>query len=171
MQHIVHATFDGLQARFTDDGWFDATTAAKRFGKRLDHWLANAETKQYIAALAKALNTRNPGDFVRASRGRNGCTWLHPKLAVAFARWCDIDFAVWCDLQIDRLVRDGNARITDAERAHWHAMLELDKRDETSKIRASFGSHLMLRRKRELPDINAERERLSALLQPSLLTH
>ena len=39
-------------------------------------------------------------------------TWLHPKLAVAFARWCDIDFALWCDEQIEALITDGRA---------WHA--------------------------------------------------
>lgn len=34
-----------------------------------------------------------------------GGTWLHPKLAVVFARWLDIEFAVWCDLHIDALLR------------------------------------------------------------------
>ena len=171
MQHIVHATFDGLDVHFTGDGWFNATAAAQHYGKRIAHWLENAETQHYIAVLAEALNIRNPGDLIQAQRGRNGGTWLHPKLAVAFARWCDARFAVWCDLQIDALIRDGYARISDAERAHWQQLLELEKRDETSKIRASFGSHLMLRRKHELPGIKAERERLGSLIQPSLLSH
>jgi hypothetical protein len=34
-----------------------------------------------------------------------GGTWLHPKLAVAFSRWLDVDFGVWCDLQIDNILR------------------------------------------------------------------
>lgn len=33
-----------------------------------------------------------------------GGTWLHPKLAVAFARWLSVEFAVWCDLTIDSLI-------------------------------------------------------------------
>lgn len=169
MQHIVHATFEGFEARFTDDGWFDATAAAKHFGKHVAHWLENAETRQYIAALAEALKSRNSGDLIHARRGRTGGTWLHPKLAVVFARWCNPKFAVWCDLQIDALIRDGYASISDAERAHWQQLLELEKRDETSKIRASFGSRLMLMRKHELPDIRSERERLNSLIQPSLL--
>ncbi|WP_327190602.1 KilA-N domain-containing protein [Pseudomonas libanensis] len=36
---------------------------------------------------------------------RGGGTWLHPKLAVAFARWISPDFSVWCDLHIDALLR------------------------------------------------------------------
>ena len=45
--------------------------------------------------------------FIKAKRGNAGGTWLHPKLAVAFARWCDIDFALWCDEQIEALISSG----------------------------------------------------------------
>ncbi|OAM32416.1 hypothetical protein A7P96_02000 [Eikenella sp. NML03-A-027] len=31
-------------------------------------------------------------------------TWLHPKLAVHFARWLDPKFAVWCDEQIEQIL-------------------------------------------------------------------
>ena len=47
-------------------------------------------------------------DFIKTYKGGNDLskqgTWLHPKLAVAFARWCDVDFAVWCDEQILELM-------------------------------------------------------------------
>ena len=36
-----------------------------------------------------------------------GGTWLHPKLAIHFARWLDLHFAVWCDEQIDAIIRNG----------------------------------------------------------------
>lgn len=38
--------------------------------------------------------------------GRSPGTWLHPKMAVAFARWLSDDFGVWCDLQIDAIIRN-----------------------------------------------------------------
>lgn len=166
MQQIIHADFGGLLVRFTDEGWFDATTAAARYGKEPHEWLRLPATRDYLAAVERKYG-KIP--YLKARRGRGGGTWMHPKLAVRFAQWLDVDFAVWCDEQIDSLIRDGYARISDAERAHWRQMLDLEKRDETSLIRASFGSHLMLRRKRELPDIKAERERLNSLIQPSLL--
>lgn len=49
----------------------------------------------------------------RGAPTNGGGTWLHPKLAVMFARWLDAKFAVWCDLQIGALLR-GNG-------SHWAA--------------------------------------------------
>ncbi|MBU9380635.1 KilA-N domain-containing protein [Burkholderia gladioli] len=168
MQHIVHATFEGLQVRFTEDGWFDATAPAARYQKEPAQWLRLPATRKYIAALERKYVNFT---YSRTRRGSNGGTWLHPKLAVPFARWLDVDFAVWCDEQIDQLIRQGYVRISDAERAHWQQMLELERRDESSKVRASFGSHLMLQRKREKPSIEKERERLATALQPSFKFH
>ena len=42
---------------------------------------------------------------MKTRRGQHGGTWLHPRLAVFFARWCDTRFAVWCDMFIDRILR------------------------------------------------------------------
>lgn len=104
MNNVIPFPYQGQPVRFNSDGWINAADAARQFGKRVDHWLANAETKQYIDALADALNTRDSGDLIISRRGRGGGTWLHPKLAVAFARWLDVRFAVWCDLHIDALL-------------------------------------------------------------------
>lgn len=68
--------------------------------KQLDS--SKASTKARVLRLAKALG------LVRTRAGSpdsGGGTWLHPKLAVVFARWLNIEFAVWCDLHIDALLR------------------------------------------------------------------
>ena len=111
---IVPFDYQGQAVRFNADGWINATEIAERFGKRLDHWLDNAETLDYVRALdelqhpdnesSAISNTRKSG-YLKTRRGNTGGTWLHPKLAVAFARWCNAKFAVWCDLQIDALLR------------------------------------------------------------------
>jgi KilA-N domain len=41
----------------------------------------------------------------KGSVENGGGTWLHPKLAIDFARWLSPDFAVWCDLQIEKILR------------------------------------------------------------------
>ncbi|QWF19306.1 KilA-N domain-containing protein [Lysobacter capsici] len=103
--NIVHLDFQGNDMEFRDDGWFNATAAAAIFGKRLQDWLDNRETQGYIASLARFLNHANQRDLIRASRGHNGGTWMHPKLAVPFARWLSVDFAIWCDDKIDKIIR------------------------------------------------------------------
>lgn len=40
-----------------------------------------------------------------------------------------------------------------------------------TQVKASFGSHLMLERKRAIPELRARRERLEAEIQPSLHLH
>ena len=103
MNKIIVAEYDGAEVTFTDEGWFDATSVAKRYGKRPADWLKNADTKDYLKALAKALGISDPRSLIRAKR--NSGTSMHPKLGVRFAQWLDVDFAVWCDLQIDKLLR------------------------------------------------------------------
>ena len=75
------------------------TKAAKHFGKRPAHFLELPGSKEYMDALGEALNV-GKSDLWVSTKGRYGATFLHPKLAVFFARWLDVRFAVWCDLMI-----------------------------------------------------------------------
>lgn len=105
MTSLVTAEYQGVAFSFRDDGWFNATTAAKRYGKEPSDWLALKETQEYVAALNSFSNASKNGIWHRARRGNGGGTWLHPKLAVRFSQWLDMRFAVWCDHQIDLILR------------------------------------------------------------------
>lgn len=108
---IIPFDYDGQAVRFNADGWINATEAAARFGKAPNDWLRLPDTIAYLAALDRASGSSSGIiPYVKTSRARSdrgGGTWLHPKLAVPFARWLSVDFAVWCDEQIDQLVRGG----------------------------------------------------------------
>lgn len=101
---LVTRDYQGHAITYQGDGWFNATLAAEKFGRRVDHWLKTNETRDYIAALCEMTNTPEKG-YLKTKRGADGGTWLHPKLAVRFAQWLDPKFAVWCDTQIDSLIR------------------------------------------------------------------
>lgn len=106
---IITRNYQDHAINYQEDGWFNATQAAKKFGKEPHEWMRLATTESYMEALGKALGfepgkSRNKLTTTSKVRGQAG-TWLHPKMAVAFARWLDDDFAVWCDLQIDDIVR------------------------------------------------------------------
>lgn len=135
MRNIVKLEYENYQVSFNNDGWINATSIAKKFGKRPVDWLRNEETLHYLVALHSALgfNCVSETQFnkikgldsnctlfkdkvlilskktglVKTKSGspeNGGGTWLHPKLAVAFARWLSIEFEIWCDLTIDNLI-------------------------------------------------------------------
>lgn len=105
MNNVIPFHYEGQAVRFNSEGWINATDVSRRYGKRPVDWLKQDETKEYLAALADALNC-DPESLLETRRGRyQSGTWLHPKLAVSFARWLDLKFAVWCDLHIDALLR------------------------------------------------------------------
>jgi len=120
MNRIVQYAFSQHLYSFDVAGWFNATEAAARFGKKPAHWLELPSTQSYMVALTRALAgkvgksdfagkvSQNHFALVRTRRGgASPGTWLHPKLAVPFARWLSDDFGVWCDLQIDTILRGG----------------------------------------------------------------
>lgn len=132
---IISLAYEGHPITIRDDGWFNATQAAQRYNKEPFDWLVLRETLAYVAALAKRagnsgflqefkkikdldatsskskrllLALAKASGYVRTKAGspeNGGGTWLHPKLAVPFARWLEVDFSLWCDEQIDNIIR------------------------------------------------------------------
>lgn len=121
--NVIPFRYQGQSVRFNTDGWIDATEAAKQFGKKPAKWLELPSTKSYMAALSRHLDLdvdvrKSDIKLVETSRVRGKAgTWLHPKLAVAFARWLSDDFAVWCDLHIDALLRGEHTERQQFDRA------------------------------------------------------
>ena len=137
MSNIIPFNYQGEPVRFNSDGWINATDVARRYGKRPVDWLKQSETRRYMNVLAAALNC-DPGSLLETRRGRHqGGTWLHPKMAVAFARWLDLEFAVWCDLRIDALLR-GDLQIKENYSSAQQALLEA--KTKASKSGAELAS-------------------------------
>lgn len=113
MTKTLLMTYDGHAIQFRDDGWFNATAAAAKFGKEPYEWLRLPETSAYIQALERKYG-KIP--YYTTRKGKNGGTWMHPKLGVAFARWLDVDFAVWADGQIETIIHG------EPESQDWHRM-------------------------------------------------
>lgn len=106
-QNLIVKVFDGSKVFFMEDGYINATKAAKHFGKQASKWFENDETKEYIKAISKKLLfEQNQLVIVKpGAPSTGGGTWIHPKLAVRFARWLSLDFELWCDDQIELILR------------------------------------------------------------------
>lgn len=139
MNNALAVTNERHEMQYREDGWFNATSAALRFGKAPNDWLMLLGTAEYVCALADSLTgdsrwSKEISEFnilyekriasavakakllklikstklVATKQGGadiGGGTWLHPKLAVPFARWLDVRFAVWCDQQINKIIQ------------------------------------------------------------------
>ncbi len=91
-----------ISVPFTGDAYFNATAAAKPFGKEPKEWLKTEEAKSYVEALPEAYGIK-PDQLVITERGSlesDGDILMHPKLALVFAGWLSVEFAVWMDMQI-----------------------------------------------------------------------
>ncbi|MEF0145845.1 KilA-N domain-containing protein [Pseudomonas guariconensis] len=120
-KQLITREYNGNVFTFREDGYFNMTDAAKKFGKRLQDFMDNQETKEYMQHLAVAVNNANQRDLTEAKRGNGGGTWAHPKLAVFFARWLDVKFAVFCDMVIDDILNK-KAELTITQPAESMAM-------------------------------------------------
>ena len=82
-----------LTQRLTDQ-YVDATDICRQTGKKLAHYLENKGTQEVMAALAGDIGIPT-SQLVQVRRGNvrgdntgvTQGTWLHPDLAIDFARW------------------------------------------------------------------------------------
>ena len=119
MNQVQSFNFGNIAVSFREDGYLNATQIAAHFGKLPKDYLKTEQTQQYISALAESLSERtkiltdeNQIVIVKKGNSKNFTqgTWLHPKLAIHFARWLNPKFAFWCDEQIEILL---NGKISD----------------------------------------------------------
>lgn len=85
----------------------NATEMAKLFGKQVNEFLSNQQTKNFIEHCLKNgnsrfLNVKTEEDLV-ASKQKSG-TWMHRILALKFAAWLNPDFEIWVYATIDEIL-------------------------------------------------------------------
>lgn len=69
------------------DGYINLTELAKALEYRTNNYFDSEKTQAYLKALS--LLTENQSiKLVDSTKGRYGCTFVHPILAVHFAQWC-----------------------------------------------------------------------------------
>lgn len=109
--------YNGTGIVFTADGWLNATASAQALGKTdLDNFLRSKPYQEYADVVAQA-NSVNSTELKKTKQGNGGGTFLHPEMAVVFARWISPAFAYWCDKQVATLIRlaqESPARIEQA---------------------------------------------------------
>jgi len=98
----------------TEELWFNATQIAKNFGKRVQHFLNNDYTQEYIEEILKDGNPafKHISDLVQIKKGKYGGTWLHNELAFEFAGWCSAVFRRNLHKWVESKLKEERARKT-----------------------------------------------------------
>ena len=92
---LVSRSWNGTPiSRRTTDGYVNATAMAKASGKQWSHYRETDRASTYLEALSTNTGIRVAALYI-AKPGEG--TWIHPRLAVDFARWISAEFAVWMD--------------------------------------------------------------------------
>ena len=188
MSNIIPLHYEGHAIRFDLDVWLNATDIAKRFGKDARDWVRQFDTLEYMAELShhlgvnsgtvpqlnkiselgnskgvsrsKILRLAKETGLVRIRAGAAGGTWLHPKLAVFFARWLNAKFAVWCDMQIESLLSSGVGL-----REKLDAAIEAVERQ---RERGRTAGRELARHRYKMPPLENQRDGLLEQIQLSL---
>lgn len=61
MSNITVKRFEDINVFFMEDGWFNATSVAKKFNRDINDWIRQDDVFDYAVELAKSLNLINSG--------------------------------------------------------------------------------------------------------------
>ena len=113
MSDLVSRSWNGTPiSRRTTDGYVNATAMAKASGKQWSDYFRTDRATTYMEALSR--NCEIPVTSLYISKPGEG-TWIHPRLAVDFARWIAAEFAVWMDAWfLEEINRASQVRDTQA---------------------------------------------------------
>lgn len=163
----MHLVISNKPIRQDAQGRFCLNDLHKAAGGNRRHlpsrWMENLQTQELIAEIqGQGTETGIPVSLVRGGPAQG--TWVCDDLVIAYANWISAKFY----LRVIRCFKSQMGLELKESIGLMHLRLALEKRDETSKVRAQFGSGLMNDRRRELPSIRTERARLEAEMQQRL---
>lgn len=88
----------------------NTTKLSKPFGakKKPTFWLRTQAAQEYVEALSTELQICTSAliKVVRGGDSQQG-TWMHPDIAIEYARWLNPRFGIWCNLRIQELLKNG----------------------------------------------------------------
>jgi hypothetical protein len=127
--------FNGTGIQFSSDGWLNATATVQALSKPgLENFLRSSAYTEYAEIVAGA-NSVNSTELKRTKEGQKGGTFLHPEMAVVFARWISPAFAYWCDKQVALLIQKAQAAPVLAQQARTRKLRKLGQSDEVIAMR------------------------------------
>ena len=128
-------------------------------------FMKRPETAALVEAMKKRCTSQciEPVTTVKGGLQAEQGTFVSKTLVIAYAMWIDADF------HLD--VIEAFDTMQAASLGLWQQLQAAISREVESKVRASFGSHLMLERKKEKQPLQERIWQLESEIQPSLPLH
>ena len=93
---IEHQINGDVIAQRPRDGYINATALCKKAGKRLNHYLQNKATEEFLEELSRSAGI--PADLlvhiINTGPNQGRGTWVHPQVAINLGQWASPEFAV-----------------------------------------------------------------------------
>jgi Arc/MetJ-type ribon-helix-helix transcriptional regulator len=170
---------------FKGDLMVNATEMAKPFGKRVNNFLVNEQTKAFINALIKSEEFQHKNGFsglefqstkrteilklvyeTRRKRAHTG-TYMCEELAIQFAMWLSPEFNVWVIQTVQKIIFGNNPELVrEAVMNMPRVQRDLNtKRRKRNRIKASI---LGTERRKEMRDLISNRSNFTYKLMTIL---
>jgi len=131
-QTIITLQYGDFPVFFQENAFLNASKTAKQFNKQARDYLNNEHTVNYLENL-KHYAQKDQNQLVITQKeglSQEQGIWLHPYLAVDFARWLAVDFAIWCERQIENMLHPV-IKVRQQKNAE-HKSKELTQKQENS---------------------------------------
>lgn len=126
MSQLTQFNYEGQNITFEfADGnkMINATEMARPFGKRVNNFLQNKQTQEYVEILQERYWNSSIGkkrEILRVVKGGNPAlqgTWMDEKLALKFAAWLSPRFELWVYDRIFELLTTGKTSLKSVQPA------------------------------------------------------
>lgn len=115
--------YNGIRIEAREDSFINATQMCKAAKKKWAKYKENQSTHEFFEALSQELQCPISDIVISQVGGDRSGTWVHRRIAIHLAQWCNAKFAVWVTGQIERII-DGRqvAHREHAEASFYEAL-------------------------------------------------
>lgn len=131
------------------DGYFSATDMCKVDKKKLNHYLENKQTKDYVKELAIDLKINDTDksliDIKKGGNSQQQGTWIHPCIATHLAMWISPNFSVKVSIWLEewKLYLEENNTMFMNELCSLQPSLSFQKEKELqSKLKVELNAEI-----------------------------
>jgi hypothetical protein len=124
-----------------DNQYICLTDMADANGKLFGNWYQLKSTSEYLDKFSSviAIPITELLQVVQGGSPDLQGTWAHPKIAIRFAQWCNVEFAIQVDFWIDELLNTGKVELAPSAPQLLPSEIAVKTSEDIVKIQGNLG--------------------------------